>query len=311
MGGPRWHTAGVSSRRCVASLLAVTALVLGLSGCSRESVPGAGAAAVPAVQAIGDPSATVPADGEGVSQVAAIPAVASGGDPAVAQGVNAAGGNPASAPGANLRGPLPPAAPTGLPPGVAEPAATTGQLVTVTVSGPSATTADLRAWERQPAGDWRATIAALRVRVGTDGVGKASESSRRTPAGSYSLDQAFGRQPDPGTKLPYRHVGNDDWWVSDTRSPAYNTYQRCRIGTCRFDESAGENLGKAGASYDYALVIGYNTAKPVAGAGSAFFLHVDAGAASAGCVEVPRATVISLLRWLDPGRHPRISVTVG
>src|SRR5205823_5510256 len=143
-----------------------------------------------------------------------------------------------------------------------------------------------------------------------DGVGKASESTRSTPAGSYTLDQAFGRAPDPGTKLPYRHVGNDDWWVSDAHSAAYNTYRHCRPGTCAFDESAGENLGQAGASYDYALVIGYNTTKPVAGAGSAFFLHVDAGVASAGCIEVPRATVVSLLRWLDPGRHPRITIAI-
>jgi L,D-peptidoglycan transpeptidase YkuD (ErfK/YbiS/YcfS/YnhG family) len=194
---------------------------------------------------------------------------------------------------------------------VPDPPAATGQLVTVTAPGPGATTATLRAWERQPGGGWRATTAPLTVRVGTDGVGKASESSRRTPAGSFTLDQAFGRAPDPGTKLPYRHVGDDDWWVSDTHSPAYNTYRHCRIGTCTFDESSGENLGRAGASYDYALVIGYNTARPVAGAGSAFFLHVDAGVASAGCVEVPRASVVSLLRWLDPGRRPRITITAG
>jgi L,D-peptidoglycan transpeptidase YkuD (ErfK/YbiS/YcfS/YnhG family) len=174
-----------------------------------------------------------------------------------------------------------------------------------------ATTATLQAWQRRPAGGWRATTTPLKVRVGTDGIGRASESSRRTPAGSYPLDQAFGRAPDPGTKLPYRHVGDDDWWVSDAHSPAYNTYRHCRIGTCSFNESAGENLGQAGASYDYAVVIGYNTAKPVAGAGSAFFLHVDAGAASAGCVEVPRATVVSLLRWLDPALHPRIAISAG
>jgi L,D-peptidoglycan transpeptidase YkuD (ErfK/YbiS/YcfS/YnhG family) len=200
---------------------------------------------------------------------------------------------------------------TALPAGVPEPPATTGQLVTVISAGPASTTATLRAWERLPAGGWRATMIPLKVRVGTDGVGKASESGRRTPVGSYTLDQAFGRAVDPGTKLPYRHVGNDDWWVSDTHSASYNTYRHCRIGTCNFDESAGENLGQAGASYDYAMVIGYNTAEPVAGAGSAFFLHVDAGAASAGCVEVPRATVVSLLRWLDPARHPRISITTG
>ncbi|MGI8816502.1 MAG: L,D-transpeptidase family protein [Pseudonocardia sp.] len=141
--------------------------------------------------------------------------------------------------------------------------------------------------------------------------GSGQRHSRRTPAGSFSLDQAFGRTANPGTRLPYRLVGDQDWWVSDPSSPAYNSYQRCRPGSCPFDESAGENLGRSGPSYDHALVIGYNTTSPVPGAGSAFFLHVDAGVASAGCVEVPRAGVVELLRWLDPRQRPRITIGVG
>ncbi|MGY2061289.1 L,D-transpeptidase family protein, partial [Nocardia gipuzkoensis] len=119
---------------------------------------------------------------------------------------------------------------------------------------------------------------------------------------------AFGRQPDPGGRMPYREVGESDWWVSDSASPQYNTFQHCDPGTCPFDERAGENLGQAGESYDYAVVIGYNTDRPVPGAGSAFFVHVDAGARSAGCVEVPRESMIALLRWLDPARSPTISI---
>lgn len=288
VGIPRWHTVEVFLRRCRPRLLVAivvamgAAVAMGVTACSALARPTAdsAASAVAQAQSAQAESAPVAADQPGASP---------------------------RTPSATAR----PVPPTALPAGVAEPPVTTGQLVTVIAAGPVSTTAVLRAWERQPAGGWRATAAPLKVRVGTDGVGKASESSRRTPIGSYPLDQAFGRAPDPGTKLPYRHVGNDDWWVSDTDSASYNTYRHCRIGTCNFSESAGENLGQAGASYDYAVVIGYNTAKPVAGAGSAFFLHVDAGAASAGCVEVPRATVVSLLRWLDPGRHPRISITTG
>jgi L,D-peptidoglycan transpeptidase YkuD (ErfK/YbiS/YcfS/YnhG family) len=194
---------------------------------------------------------------------------------------------------------------------VPEPPAATTQLVTVLAPSATATTAVLRTWQREPSGQRRGVRGPVRVRVGTDGIGRASERTRHTPAGSYSLDQAFGRAPDPGTRLPYRRVGDADWWVSDTRSPAYNTYRHCSLGTCEFDERAGENLGRSGPSYDYALVIGYNTARPVAGAGSAFFLHVDAGVASAGCVVVPRAEVVALLRWLDPSARPRITIGSG
>lgn len=219
-----------------------------------------------------------------------------------------AGDVPAPAPARPVVAPRGP----GLPPGVAEPPAGTGQLVTVLASGASATTAVLRAWQRDPDGTWRAIRGPVRVRVGTDGVGKASERTRRTPVGTFTLDQAFGRAANPGTKVPYRRVGNQDWWVSDPRSPAYNTYRHCAPGRCPFDEGAGENLGRSGPSYDHVLVIGYNTARPVAGAGSAFFLHVDAGVPSAGCVVAPRAEVVALLRWLDPARRrPRITIGTG
>ncbi|MBB6374167.1 L,D-peptidoglycan transpeptidase YkuD (ErfK/YbiS/YcfS/YnhG family) [Pseudonocardia eucalypti] len=196
-----------------------------------------------------------------------------------------------------------------LPPGVpAEPSGS--QVVTVRVASPASGSGELRAWQRESDGTWRGVLGPVRVKVGTDGVGEAKEGTNRTPRGMFSLSQAFGRQPNPGSKLPYRQVGNADWWVSDPRSSAYNTYRHCTAGTCPFNEKAGENLGQAGPSYDYAAVIGYNTGKPKPGAGSAFFLHVDAGIASAGCVVAPRTTVVTLLRWLDPAAKPQIAIGI-
>jgi L,D-peptidoglycan transpeptidase YkuD (ErfK/YbiS/YcfS/YnhG family) len=49
-------------------------------------------------------------------------------------------------------------------------------------------------------------------------------------------------------------------------------------------------------AYDYAQVIGYNEAR-VPGAGSAIFLHVGTGGATAGCVSVSTSTLVTLLRW--------------
>ncbi|MDT7588153.1 MAG: hypothetical protein QOE32_5703 [Pseudonocardiales bacterium] len=198
-----------------------------------------------------------------------------------------------------------------LPPGVPVPPAGTDQLVTVLVPAATSTSGTLRGWQRAPGGGWNSVLGPVRVRVGTDGVGTAREGVNRTPRGTFTLSQAFGRQPNPGTALPYRRVGASDWWVSDTKSPAYNTFRTCEPGTCSFDEGAGENLGRAGASYDYAMVIGYNTAPVRPGAGSAFFVHVDAGAPSQGCVEVPRASVLSLIRWLAPAHKPLITIGLG
>lgn len=91
---------------------------------------------------------------------------------------------------------------------------------------------------------------------------------------------------------------------------AYNTHQTCAPGKCPFNEAAGEDLGQAGAVYDYAVVIDYNRWPVHPGAGSAFFLHVTGGRPTAGYVATDRAAVIAILRWLDPGKHPLISLGV-
>lgn len=204
----------------------------------------------------------------------------------------------------------PASAATDLPAGVPTPPVGVDQLVTVLVANPSSTSGTLQAWQRTSAG-WAHALDPVRIRVGTAGVGSTREGLDRTPRGTFDLPESFGRLPNPGTTMPYRHVDNSDWWVSDQRSASYNTYRRCAPGSCSFDERAGENLGQAGASYDHAVVIGYNTGPVHAGAGSAFFVHVDAGVASAGCVETPRAAMVALLRWLNPARHPRITIGIG
>ena len=58
-------------------------------------------------------------------------------------------------------------------------------------------------------------------------------------------------------------------------------------------------------AYSYGAVIAYNNSR-VAGLGSAIFLHVSTGGATAGCVSIPTAELLPVLRWLDPSRQPRI-----
>jgi L,D-peptidoglycan transpeptidase YkuD (ErfK/YbiS/YcfS/YnhG family) len=142
-------------------------------------------------------------------------------------------------------------------------------------------------------------------------VGTASEDTSRTPAGTFTLSEGFGRAGNPGTALPYRVIDAADWWVSDRTSGLYNQHARCAPGTCPFSERAGEHLLDAGSSYNYAVVIDYNRWPAVAGKGSAFFLHVTNGAATAGCVAVPQSSLVAILKWLDPAARPLISIGVG
>jgi L,D-peptidoglycan transpeptidase YkuD (ErfK/YbiS/YcfS/YnhG family) len=72
-----------------------------------------------------------------------------------------------------------------------------------------------------------------------------------------------------------------------------------------------ERQAAAGPVYTFAAVINYNRWPSVRGAGSAFFLHVTNGRPTAGCVAIPRANLVWLLRWLKPAQRPIISLGVG
>lgn len=156
---------------------------------------------------------------------------------------------------------------------------------------------------------------AVAAHLGSAGLSThASESSTATPIGSFTLTQAFGRAPDPGTSLPYVQTTPADWWISEP-GPLYNTRQRC-ASNCPFTQGdPNEHLYYETPFYDYAVVIDYNTGNAPGGVqqgrGSAFFLHVSVGEPTAGCISVPKADLVRLLDWLTPSGHPRILIGVG
>lgn len=63
-------------------------------------------------------------------------------------------------------------------------------------------------------------------------------------------------------------------------------------------------------AYNYFALIDYNVDPVVPGAGSAIFLHVDTGSATAGCVSIPQSSLVSLLDWLNPSSDPMIVIGV-
>ncbi|HMD91281.1 MAG TPA: L,D-transpeptidase family protein [Trebonia sp.] len=191
----------------------------------------------------------------------------------------------------------------------AAPAAGAGvrQLITVTAASYTATYATLRVYEVSGAkrvlvfGPWTA-------RVGYNGVarpGRKREGDGKTPSGTYGLSFFFGVQPDLGFAFPFRHAYSYDYWDDDPSSPRYNEWVDAR----KQKPGANPEPMHQVPAYDYAAVIAYNTAR-VPGLGSAIFLHVGTGSATAGCVSLPRGELIKVLRWLKPRDNPRISVTV-
>ncbi|WP_405017914.1 L,D-transpeptidase family protein [Kitasatospora sp. NBC_00070] len=114
----------------------------------------------------------------------------------------------------------------------------------------------------------------------------------RSPIGVYALTDAGGRQADPGSKLPY---DQDKAFVIDG------------------DGFNGEPLA---GSFDYVVAINYNRVpgtSPLStkypegvGKGTGIWLHVDHGGPTHGCVSLPEAQMIELIKALDPAAKPMI-----
>ncbi len=201
------------------------------------------------------------------------------------------------------------------------------QVVVVTASGWGTSWATLRGYTRRADGTWALTTAATTARVGWAGfawAGNRRQGSGTTPAGTFRVESGFGSAANPGTALLYRRIDRADWWSLDPRDPhTYNLFQTSRASAARWRTSEAEHLWDyAAQQYRYAAVLGFNRPRTWGWSsverqyvtrtpsdtrrGGAIFLHVRGSGATAGCVAVSEPAMRALLRWLDPGRHPRI-----
>lgn len=111
-----------------------------------------------------------------------------------------------------------------------------------------------------------------------------------SPIGVFTLSDAGGLLPDPGTKLPYDQSGS------------------FTIGGTGFE---GEPLA---GSFDYVVAIDYNRepgtspldwTRPLGtNRGGGIWLHVDHGGPTHGCVSLAKQHMKELLLALDPALHP-------
>ena len=190
-------------------------------------------------------------------------------------------------------------------PAAAEPTATSSQWIVVGVPAANATAGTLTAFQRVGQ-QWKPVLGPTRAMVGDVGVGAPADGVHRTPVGTFSLDQAFGRQPNPGTKMPYFQATNQDWWDEDAKSATYNTHTQGATSP----SSIAENLHDSGPVYDYAVNIAVNPQR-IPGRVAGIFLHVTDGSPTWGCVAIGRDEMRSLLNWLDPAASPQITIGVG
>jgi L,D-peptidoglycan transpeptidase YkuD (ErfK/YbiS/YcfS/YnhG family) len=193
---------------------------------------------------------------------------------------------------------------------LAEPApAASQQLITVEAATARSTYATARTWSRVD-GCWISVGAASTARVGRNGVRKTKhEGDGSTPAGMFPIgDRMYGNSPSPGVSYPYVRLRCGDWWVEDSRSTAYNTFQRIGCGRKPPFRVTTPDLSTSPRAYAHLAVVEYNMHPVVRNRGSGIFLHVQIGKATSGCISLRRPALVRVLRWLDPEALPQIAI---
>jgi L,D-peptidoglycan transpeptidase YkuD (ErfK/YbiS/YcfS/YnhG family) len=126
------------------------------------------------------------------------------------------------------------------------------------------------------------------------------EGDGATPLGVWPLLRVVYR-PDrgqaPRTALPVEAIAPTDGWCDDPKDGAYN-----RPVTLPYPASC-ETMWRDDELYDVVVILAHNDDPPVAGMGSAIFLHcVKPGyPATEGCVALARADLLALLEIARPG----------
>ncbi|MGW1225238.1 hypothetical protein [Streptomyces sp. NPDC002530] len=114
------------------------------------------------------------------------------------------------------------------------------------------------------------------------------EDDKRSPVGVFTLTDAGGALPDPGSLLPYTQSAS-------IRAPRYWSKPYWH-------------------DFDYVIAIDYNRVKGTApndptrpegqSKGGSIWLHMDHGSGTSACVSLPKQGMQKLLRTLDPKQHP-------
>lgn len=179
------------------------------------------------------------------------------------------------------------------------------QVVLVTTESFNTCIAKIQTFEKVD-GVWKQVLNPTAAVIGVNGfaVNKV-EGDGKSPVGKFTLRLGFGKYDNPGLKVPYRKVTNNDYWVDDPNSEYYNTWQ---VGPSNGRWNSAENLLRTDSAYDYAMVINYNTHPIIKGKGSAIFFHLwrNSISGTAGCTATDEETLLSVMRWLDPAKKPVI-----
>jgi L,D-peptidoglycan transpeptidase YkuD (ErfK/YbiS/YcfS/YnhG family) len=148
-------------------------------------------------------------------------------------------------------------------------------------------------------------------RSGIVAADRKREGDGGTPAGRWRLRRGFWRADRLALPAPlhdwFQPIEADMAWDDDPASATYNRLVRTR----RTDHP--ERLARGDGVYDIVVPLGYNDDPPLAGLGSAIFLHAARAdlAPTAGCVALALGDLLAVLASCDEGDVLDIRLPLG
>jgi L,D-peptidoglycan transpeptidase YkuD (ErfK/YbiS/YcfS/YnhG family) len=198
------------------------------------------------------------------------------------------------------------------------------QLIVVTTPDWNAVDGRLQMYQRSSAGGpWQAEGGPIAIVIGKGGMAwgigldpmKATrvaadpvkrEGDHKSPAGIFSLGDAFGYAPlnPDGWKVRYVPITPSTQCVDDPQSRFYN--QILDSSAVAVDWKSAEHMRDAGEAYRWGLVVDQNPRPAHPRGGSCVFMHIwgGAGMGTEGCTAMPESQIKTILAWLDPQTNP-------
>ncbi|WP_300159393.1 hypothetical protein [Solidesulfovibrio sp.] len=201
------------------------------------------------------------------------------------------------------------------------------QLILVVAPDFSSSKGVLRRFERQgPDAPWREAGQPVPCQLGRNGLGVGrglvalpqgpvrKQGDGRTPAGFFSLPEAFGYADEAaakaaGVRLPYHVLTDRTACVTDASSPLFGRIvgpgERAVGGTAKQERMVRDDRANV-----WGVVVGHNRDNPEPDAGSCVFLNTRpaGGPPTGGAVGCPEEAAAGLAAWLDPAAAPVLAV---
>jgi L,D-peptidoglycan transpeptidase YkuD (ErfK/YbiS/YcfS/YnhG family) len=178
--------------------------------------------------------------------------------------------------------------------------------------------ASFRTFQRARAtAPWTPALATWRAEIGSgELVNVRHFGDHATPTGVFDIGLTmYGNEPNPGDlHYAYHRLVCGDWWDEDPYSPAYNDFVHVPCATTPSFAAWSEALWTETRAYPYFAVLETNNDPTIRGSeapGAGIFLHHWMDAPTQGCIALPLADLLAVLRWLEPAEHPVIEIGTG